>query len=296
MLGHDRNGAGRDADTGVSGLALLAFLGAGHTHLEGPYRETVQRGLEFLLRSQSADGCLAGEASLYARMYCHGIALLTISEAYAITGDARLRPFVEGGVQYTVRAQNSRDGGWRYLPGDAGDMSQFGWQLMALKSAELAGVKVPVQTRAGMIQFLHSAATGPHKGLSGYRPHSPPSRTMTAEAVVCRVFLNLERNPAAIDEAVRYLLEEPPAAGTPNLYYWYYASLALFQLQGPAWQTWNAALQKQLLSRQDSAAPNAGSWSPNTVWGGYGGRVYSTAMAALCLEVYYRYLPLYEAN
>ena len=28
--------------------------------------------------------------------------------------------------------------------------------------------------------------------------------------------------------------------------------------------------------------------------GPYGGRVYSTAMAALCLEVYARYLPLYQ--
>jgi hypothetical protein len=79
----------------------------------------------------------------------------------------------------------------------------------------------------------------------------------------------------------------------PNLYYWYYGSLALFQLQDEAWRPWNAALQTELLSLQRKEGELAGSWDPNTVWGGYGGRVYSTAMAALCLEVYYRYLPLY---
>ncbi|MBL9122831.1 MAG: hypothetical protein JNG90_04310, partial [Planctomycetaceae bacterium] len=47
----DRGRAGVKADTGVTGLALLAFLGAGHTHLSGEHRETVRRGLDFLLTS-----------------------------------------------------------------------------------------------------------------------------------------------------------------------------------------------------------------------------------------------------
>ena len=96
-----------------------------------------------------------------------------------------------------------------------------------------------------------------------------------------------------MQEAVAYLLEETPQGGPINLYYWYYATLALFQLQGDAWEAWNAALQTRLLAAQETSGTQAGSWPTDTVWGGYGGRVYSTAMAALCLEVYYRYLPLY---
>ncbi|HEX5104475.1 MAG TPA: hypothetical protein VFV87_11720, partial [Pirellulaceae bacterium] len=82
-LGHDRRGAGAQADTGISGLALLAFLGNGETHLEGKHRETVQHGLEFLLASQASDGSLAGNSEFFAAMYSHGIATLALSEAYA---------------------------------------------------------------------------------------------------------------------------------------------------------------------------------------------------------------------
>src|SRR6185312_7318531 len=67
VLGQDRGGAGRNADTGISALALLAFLGAGHSHLQGEYRDTVRRGVDFLLRTQAADGSLFGDSTLYAQ-------------------------------------------------------------------------------------------------------------------------------------------------------------------------------------------------------------------------------------
>ena len=93
-LGQDRQGAGETADTGITGLAVLAFLGAGNTHVQGNYRETVQHGLEFLLRSQATDGNLAGPARVFEKMYCHGIASLALGEAFAMTGDPRLQPAV----------------------------------------------------------------------------------------------------------------------------------------------------------------------------------------------------------
>jgi hypothetical protein len=295
VLGHDRGGAGNEADTGISGLAILAFLGTGQSHLEGQYSETIRRGLEFLLRSQKPDGNLAGNSRLFARMYCHGMAALAISEAYAMTGDERLRPHVERAMLYTTRAQNPNDGGWRYLPGDSGDMSQFGWQLMALKSAELGGIVIPDATHRGMRRFLESVSTGRHRGLAAYQPHGPPTVTMTAEALFSRLFLDAQRSEAAISEAVQLLMQETPRSGEINLYYWYYATIALFQLQGSEWETWNQHLQQRLLATQVTTGSNAGSWPTQTVWGGYGGRVYTTAMAALCLEVYYRYLPMFES-
>ena len=140
----DRQGAGARADAGVTGLALLAFLGAGHTHQAGVYQRTVQAGLDYLMRIQARNGALSGDATTYAAMYCHGMAAFALAEAYGMTGDERLRPCLRKAVAYTLLAQHRENGGWRYRPGDAqGDTSQLGWQLMTLKSAQLATIDVP---------------------------------------------------------------------------------------------------------------------------------------------------------
>lgn len=302
-LGENRRGTGDRADTGVTGLALLAFLSGGHTHLEGEHRQSVQRGLEYLIRSQMPSGDLSGakqignDASVVnARMYCHGIATLALAEAYAMTHDAAVREPLMRAVHYTLSAQDPRGGGWRYRPGDAGDLSQFGWQAMALRSAERSGIAIDPQAKRRMLQFLDSCAAGYAGGLARYRPgEGTPSPTMTAEALACRLLLNHRLGPAAQREARTQLLANLPGAGEDNVYYWYYATLALFQLQDDGWRQWNQALKGRLLATQQPAyQSDAGSWDPDPIWGGYGGRVYSTAMGCLCLEVYYRYLPLYQ--
>jgi hypothetical protein len=301
VMGHDRGGAGRNADTGVTGLAILAFLGAGHSHQLGDYQNTVQRGLDFLIRAQAADGSLFGEATLYAQMYCHSMATFALAEAHAMTGDARLQPAVAKAVAYCLRAQHTTTGGWRYRPNEIGDTSQLGWQMMALASAERAGLAVPSQTWTRVGRFLQSVRRGSHGGLASYRPDGPPTTSMTAEAYYCRLLLGQtgaeEIDEPAAAEARRQLLAALPSRERINLYYWYYATLALHhrsQLSdndAAAWRTWNDAITRALLETQVASGADAGSWSTNTVWGGYGGRVYTTAMAAMCLEVYYRYAP-----
>ena len=295
-LGHNRDRAGTNADTGITALALLAFMAAGNTHYEGEYRENVQHGLEFLIREQHSDGLLAGDAKLFARMYCHSMALLALSEAIAVTGDERLKPAVQRGVEYTIRSQNRSDGGWRYQPGDAGDMSQFGWKVLALHSASLGGVAAPERTVSGMKAFLESCTRGRAGGLGSYRPNEKVSNTMTAEALVCRYFLQQNISNETIDEAVQQIRLELPNEGNINLYYWYYGTMAMYHTGGESWREWNEALQDVLLNRQVQFGLEKGSWAPDGLWGGYGGRVYSTALAALCLEVYYRHLPIYEAR
>jgi len=294
VLGRSRDSAGIRADTGVTGLALLAYLGAGHTHLKGPYRENVRRGLVYLMSMQAKDGNIGGHATGYARMYCHAMATFAMSEAYAMTRDERLEPWVRRAIEFSVVAQDPKEGGYRYRPGEAGDTSQIGWQLMALKSAALAGIEMPLSTRNGIIRYLRSASSGKHGGLASYRPNERVTRPMTAEAMVCWQFLGIPREHPACDEAGDYLSSELPGEGEKNLYYWYYGTLAMYQLQGDYWERWDRALKDTLLPDQRRDGPLAGSWDPNSVWGGYGGRVYSTAMAALSLEVYYRFLPLYK--
>jgi hypothetical protein len=292
--GEERQAAGLHADSGLSGLALLAFLAGGHTHTRGAHQAAVRRGLEFLLSVQDAEGCLAATTNRYERMYCHAMATCALSEAFAMTSDARLQPAVRKALDYTIRAQDRVTGGWRYQPNDPGDTSQLGWQLMALKSAELAGVPIPQSTRDGATRFLRSVAVGRSGGLACYQAVRPiPSRSMTAEALACRQFLGIVDPPVSYEEAASYLLQEAPGSSTTNYYYWYYATLALYQTQGDAWSRWNDALQPKLLAAQRHDGGLAGSWDPDPVWGGCGGRVYSTSLATLCLEVYYRFLPLY---
>jgi hypothetical protein len=180
------------------------------------------------------------------------------------------------------------------VPGDPGDTSQFGWQWMALKSADLAGIPIPDKTRRGAIRYLRSVCSGRYGGLASYRPTEPASRPMTAEALVCWQFLGMPREHPAGNEAGDYLLGELPSAkGKSNIYYWYYATLGMYQLQGTHWQKWNQSMSQTLVESQRKSGPLAGSWDTDDLWGGYGGRVYTTALAALCLEVYYRFLPLY---
>jgi hypothetical protein len=301
VLGHDRGGAGQNADTGVSALAVLAFLGAGHTHQHGDYQDVVKRGLEFLVRSQSSDGSLFGEATLYAQMYCHSMATFALAEALAMTGDVRLQPAVGKAVGYSLRAQHTTTGGWRYRPNEIGDTSQLGWQMMALASAKRAGLEIPSQTWSRVGRFLYSVRRGQHGGLASYRPDGPPTTSMTAEALYCRLLLaemdGESIDEAAASEATRQLLAALPHRQRVNLYYWYYATLALHHRSqasdatAAAWRTWNDAITSALLDSQVTDGPEAGSWNTNTVWGGYGGRVYTTAMAAMSLEVYYRYAP-----
>jgi len=294
VLGHDREEAGSNSDSGITALAALAFMANGHTHLEGPYQHVVQNALEYIVAQQDSNGELAGGAKLFARMYCHSMSLLAISEAYAMTGDRRLAVAVQRGVNFSLKAQNPRDGGWRYQPGDEGDMSQFGWQVLALHSAEVGGIDVPRSSKDNMVRFLDACCISPNKGVAAYRPGQGPNTTMTAEALVCRNLLGQRLSPLTVQEAHQRIAKSLPTPEHVNMYYWYYGTLAMFVTGGDAWEQWNQQMKHTLLTLQTTSGVNAGSWEPNGLWAGYGGRAYSTAMGALTLEVYYRYLPVYD--
>ena len=258
VLGQDRQGAGAKADSAVTGLALLAFLGAGNTHYQGDYAKNVQRGLEYLINVQGNDGNLAGQAETFAYMYSHGMATLAMSEAYAMTGDKRIEPTVQKAIGYTLRAQIRSTGGWRYQavekPAERGDTSQLGWQFMSIKSAELAGLQVPGTAGDGAVRFLKSVASGLSGGKASYRPGEAPSRTMTAEALVCRQFLGMARENPASNEAGEYLLGQLPSTDKINLYYWYYGTLGMYQLQGDYWQRWNRQCKPHCAAGSTSTA------------------------------------------
>ncbi|MBX3443815.1 MAG: hypothetical protein KF774_15510 [Planctomyces sp.] len=300
----------RDLDVGVTALATLAFLGKANTVRDGEYAENVLRAIRWLVARQHANGFIGIEArnertgtvpGNMAGMYGHAMATFALAEAYAISRDhpeARaLRGPVEKAIGFILATQ-LEDGGWRYFQyqTQGGDMSLFGWQLMALKSAQLGGIPVPAKIRDRMVDFLRTNARGQNGGLAAYRKGQRITPAMTAESLFCRQILGVGRDAASSREAVAYLLspQNLPARQRMDLYHWYYGTLSLFQYGGAEWNQWNVRVRDLLISEQVQDGEYAGSWPPRDPWSGYGGRIYSTAMATLCLEVYYRYLPLYR--
>lgn len=292
----NRPKSGIQGDSGLTGLAVLTFLGAGYTHEEGKYADGVDRSLRWLIRQQTEDGFLGGKATRYAEMYCHGMASIALGEAYGMTQDPTLREPLQRAIDYIIARQNPKDGGWRYAPGQQGDMSMFGWQLMALKSAGTAGLEFPAKTRGLTIDFLVGLSLGENKGLAAYRSGEPITPAMTAEALFCKQVLGIKRANAQSSEAVAYLLKHLPKQSEQNLYYWYYGTLAMFQYGGKPWDQWNERVRNTLVASQRKEGHAAGSWDPRSPWGDYGGRIYSTVLSTLCLEVYYRFLPMYRVS
>lgn len=287
-LGLERGAAGKRAETGLTGLALLSLLGAGHTHQSGEYTESVYRGLVYLLGRQRSDGSLAGDASVYAAHYCHAMAALSLAEAAVMTKDAAAIEATRRAIAYSKSTQHPVTGGWRYTRGDRGDMSQLGWQALLIDGARRAGALDGQESmQEGVERFLTTVRGGRAGGLASYRPGERTTASMTAEALAIRLLIGEQVPAETVREAETLMLASLPgqSAGPDNYYYWYYASLALHQLQDDAWQTWNTAMKERLLATQRAD----GSWPDTTLWGGYGGTIYTTAMATLCLETYYRH-------
>jgi hypothetical protein len=296
-----------EADTAMTGLALLAYLGAGHTHTktDGKYAPVVAKGLQFLLSIQAEDGDLRGESRAVG-MYCHAMSTLALCEAYALSGDERLRDPTQRAVDFLGKSRALDGLSWRYKPGDpSGDTSLLGWAILVQKSADEVGLNVPPTMRSGALGWLKLVAAGQDRGLAVYRPNEGPyggtagyvpgrnmTPTMTAEAWVCRQFLGVGGPGAASDEAARYLLQNRPERDKLNLYYWYYGTLAMRQRGGDDWSRWNPSVRDELISLQKASGHQSGSWDPSDSRSNYdarGGRIYCTALAAMTLEVYYRY-------
>jgi len=309
-------------DTAATALAILAFLGAGYTHLEGKYQSQVTRGLEWLLQIQQADGSLFSpetEPTRGPRMYAHGIATIALCEAYGMTQDLALKAPAEKAIQFILQAQDPRFGGWRYTKHPdrsdwvkESDTSVSGWQLLALRSAQLAGLSVPPESLAKVNKWLDIASLeqGAKYCYSPFvqpTPESPdprqPSLAMTAEGLLMRLILGWNRNVPQLQEGAKFLTGNLPvmdvrSPGQRDAYYWYYATQVLFHLQGDFWQRWNQKMQEVLLPTQLAEGPFEGSWDPLQPvpdrWAHAGGRIYVTALHLLMLEVYYRHLPLFE--
>jgi hypothetical protein len=242
------------------------------------------------MQRQTSDGNLMDGESLYS----HGIATIALAEAYGMTHDPKLVEPVKAAVAFICDERNMKAGGWRYRPGQAGDTSVMGWQIMALTSARRAGIDVPQEPFIMADRWLDRVYRPSRPGTYAYQPRREVTLAMTAEGMFVRQLLGADPDEVHMQASARYIVKNLPSwRSDANTYYWYYATLALFQQQGAEWEQWNEAIKLLLVARQRDSGPAAGSWDPDGRWAGVAGRVYQTAIATLTLEVYYRYLPLY---
>lgn len=290
-----RNSASQSNDVAATALVLLPYLGAGQTHLTGRYKTNVARGLRFLLDNQSEDGKLASASAGNSLMYGHGQAAIVLCEAFFMTGDEKLREPAQRAINYIVKAQH-KGGGWRYRPGQEGDTSVVGWQIMALHSAKVAGLEVPPATLQLASHFLDSVQSN-DGATYAYIPSQrrSPKPTMTAEGLLCRMYLGWKLDNPGMQQGVKILAEKyPPTYRGAEMYYWYYGTQTMHHAGGKAWEDWNFDMRKILVEGQSKKGHEAGSWSPKSGHDHAGGRIYTTSLAVCTLEVYYRHLPIFR--
>jgi len=275
--------------TAATAMALLPFLGAGQTHRQGDYREVVEKGLYYLVsRLKVTD---QGGDLQEGTMYAQGLATIALCEACAMTGDDELRQPAEQAVEFIVSAQDRNGGGWRYFPGQVGDTTSFGWQLMALKSGQLAGISAPGEVFALARKFLDSVESESGAYYGYQRPEYKRQPTTTSVGLLCRMYLGWKREHSGLSRGVEYLARQGPSRD--NLYFDYYATQVLNHYEGQAWERWNPRMRDFLIATQQHQGHEAGSWHFRGGHGDVGGRLYNTALATMILEVYYRYMPLY---
>lgn len=299
LRGYDRSRTGVESRTAATSMALLAYLGAGQTHLSGRYQGAVGRGLRWLIEHQDEEGGLLADSDRQAGMYAHGQAAIALCEAFAMTGDEQLRSPAQKALRFIEASQYS-DGGWRYTPSEprsppGGDTSVVGWQLMALQSGRMAGLEVSDFTLELSGHFLDRVQSFDGSRY-GYRAdHAQPTPAMTAEALLCRIYLGWNRDDPALRRGVRYLIDEHlPTRRNVNIYYWYYGSQVLHHVGGDDWKTWNTRMRDLLVELQEDSGRHAGSWPPEGAYASAGGRLYVTCLSICTLEVYYRHLPLFR--
>jgi hypothetical protein len=293
-------------DAGVTGLALCAFLGAGYSSRgEHEFAKVVRKGLAYLKNVQDPEGCF-GPRSTQHYIYNHATAALAMVEAYGMTESPIFKGSAQKALDFVALSRNPYFV-WRYgvKPGD-NDTSVTGWMMMALKSAQLVNQDAQKRGKPAPLVFDEEAfdgirgwldkVTDPDHGRVGYlargqgpaRPQelvdrfpAEKSESMTAVGLLARIFLHEDpRKSQVIQRGVDLCTKRPPtwnpADGSIDMYYWYYATLAMYQVGGEAWKAWGGAMDTSMVASQ-------------RMDGTYCGRVYSTAILTMCLEVLYRY-------
>jgi len=284
-------------DPAVSGLAVLAFLGAGESHKHGRYKKCVRNGLRWLKQIQDPEGCFgprdAGDFLLQ-----HAICTLAMAEAYALTASPLFKESAQLGIDFLVDAERPGASAWGRKHRDkVADPATSFWAICALKSAKAGALRVPQESLDGF-RFWLLEATDEEYGAVAPVPGVvlPGTRQgCTAAGILGRIFTGeAPRKSEAIGKAADLCMNLLPtwdeaAPDKVDLGYWYFGTLSCFQIGGGRWKTWNKNLLTHVTGHQRKDGDEKGSWDPLGPDGKRLGRVGATALLAMCNQVYYRY-------
>ena len=277
---------------GITALAGLAFMQAGNLPGRGKYGREVQNCLDFVLQSCTESGLIASDMT-QGPMYGHGFATLFLAEIYGMTGDESVKEKLQKAVKLIQKTQN-REGGWRYqpVPYDA-DISVTICQVMALRAARDAGIKVEKEVIDKSIQYVLSCqnpdggfsymARGGGGGNSGF----PRSAAGVSALYYAGMFEGKN-----IEKGLKYLQQFTPGPGRGAnhdghyFYGQYYAVQAMFLAGGEYWAKWYPGIRDELIANQRGSGEWDGDFSPD----------YATSMALIVLQMPNRYLPVYAGK
>ena len=285
---------GNMGGSAVTALGALAFMSAGNLPGRGQYGENVRRAAEYVLSTGQESGLLASDGSSGV-MYAHGFATLFLAEVYGMTGDEQVKEKLHRAIQLIQRSQNE-EGGWRYQPAPVdADISVTICQIMALRAARDAGIKVEKSTIDKAIKYVRACQNRdggfsymltPGGGGGSAFPRS-------AAGVASLFYAGVYKGPE-VDRGLKYLEEYRPGtrranAGQDAHYFYghYYGVQAMFLAGGKHWATWYPAIRDELVARQN---PDTGQWS------GQVNDEYCTAMALIILQMPNRYLPVFTGK
>ena len=212
--GYCRNRGSEATTTGATGLALLAFLGAGYTNREGEYQLQIDRALYYLRsRARPTPRGVDMTEGVKRGMYGHGIAAIALCEAYALTQDLSLKDLAQRSIDFIVDAQHAEGGGWRYEPHAPGDTTVTGWQIMALKCAEMARLNVPSPTFVNAQHFLDTVQSDEGAQYAYMVTEPKRSQATTAIGLLTRMYLGWQVNDRRLTRGVALLSKWGAVAG-----------------------------------------------------------------------------------
>ncbi|MBR0226482.1 MAG: hypothetical protein IJL92_10530 [Thermoguttaceae bacterium] len=295
--GKCRDSGSNSSTIAATAMGVLPFLAAGYTPTKGKYKKVVAKGINYLIdQGQETEFGLSFRDGP-GNMYSHGLATIALCETYAMLDSSersryrKLQYITQEAEQFIEYAQAS-DGGWRYEPKEAGDTSVSGWQMMALKSAQMAGLNVSSDVIIAYRSFLRDVVSYEDGSRYFYKRGILESDSTDAIGLLCRLYMDWGIDNPSLIKGVDRLADADKSLNNP--YYTYYAALLLYQVGGRVWNKWNREMREKLIKTQRLDGHERGSWYPDKpdVHCMTGGRLYATSLNCLVLEVYYRFMPL----
>ncbi len=277
----------RGQNTGIVSFTVLSFMSTGVIPQRGPRGHVPARGIDWVLGNAQLNGLIANPRdTAHGPMYEHAMSTLMLAEVWGTYQRPGVLDALQRATDLIISSQND-EGGWRYQPRPAdADVSVTVMQLVALRAAKNAGIRVPRRTFEAGIQYVKSCAM-PNGGFL-YQPGVGQDGYARTAAGVCSLLTSGDYDSPEVLNGLTYLQTRKAreVRGDDHLHYaLYYAAQAMYQASDPRqWTQWYPPVRDELLALQRA----------NGGWEGEAGPIYGTAMSILALSVPYRYLPIYQ--